>query len=330
MTDFFHTNLFRETGTSHLRKGRPCEDHVARASSEDHLVKVIALADGAGSYRNAELGARIVSETAAQMIAKKFDVLYALDEETAAQYILQETTAPLRERVRQTGGELIDYSCTLLLAALHYDGRYFVFHIGDGVVVGYHKSGICKTISRYEHDGPVNQATFVTVENTEYHLSKGKNDYYAFFLMSDGPEEYLVDEVSINPHVYLMCQRAFFLSEERMTEYLGALVSLLKDKRMFDDASFAILNDVRATASVFTQLAPSLMSVLFKMDSASKKEKQKAVNVLRVLSLHPKGLTANQLAKALHVKSKYVRKKMSSLVNAYLIDYKNGRYYLSD
>lgn len=193
--DFFNTVTYRETGVKHLEKGKGCEDNVYKSFSNETGVKVIALSDGAGSYENAAIGSETASRVAAGLIAHKFNLLYDLDSETAASYILREVTIPLRILAEETGKDLISYSATLLCAAMHPDGRYFLFHVGDGAIVGYNIRRGCETVSLYEHEGPANQATFVTVENTDYYLKKGSGDYISFILMSDGPEDFLVNEI---------------------------------------------------------------------------------------------------------------------------------------
>ena len=137
-------------------------------------MKSISLSDGAGSYSNAAVGSETVSKLSAQLFANKFDLLYALDSETASNYIIKEVRSPLEEMAKLSGNDLLSYSATLLCVAFHPDGRYLVFHIGDGAIIGYDVNKGLKAVSIYQHDGPANQTTFVTVDNAEYNFIKRK------------------------------------------------------------------------------------------------------------------------------------------------------------
>ena len=104
--DCFNTFLYRETGIKHTEKGKGCEDNISTAYSEKNGVKVVTLSDGAGSYENAAIGSEMCSRIAAGLIASKFDLIYNLDSETSASYIIKEVRTPLEEEAKKNGNEL--------------------------------------------------------------------------------------------------------------------------------------------------------------------------------------------------------------------------------
>lgn len=79
----FKTILYKETGSRHIERNKNCEDNVFRYISENGITS-IALSDGAGSYKYAEKGSEITARMAATFMAKKFERLYGLDNETIA------------------------------------------------------------------------------------------------------------------------------------------------------------------------------------------------------------------------------------------------------
>lgn len=328
---YFSTVMYRETGIKHLEKGKGCEDNVYTAYSADSGVKSISLSDGAGSYSNAAVGSETVSKLSAQLFANKFDLLYALDSETASNYIIKEVRSPLEEMAKLSGNDLLSYSATLLCVAFHPDGRYLVFHIGDGAIIGYDVNKGLKAVSIYQHDGPANQTTFVTVDNTEYNFIRGKDTYSSFVLMSDGPEDFLVNEVEVNPRVQMMIQLSYFVSEEAMKEQLASLINLLNDNGMTDDASFAIILDTRKTADIFANLSPEMRNMLFESDGEiGSKKLKKVLEVINIISLYSNGATLQQISRQLHVHSpKIAKKKIGFMVEMKLIEQVNGKYYIA-
>lgn len=327
----FSSVLYKETGVRHIDKGKGCEDNVYTAFSDESGVKVVSLSDGAGSYSNAAIGSEIVSEISAELLAKKFDLLFDLDSETAADYIIKEVRSPLEEKARQSGNDLLSYSATLLCVAMHPDGRFIAFHVGDGAIVGYDIKEGCKTVSIYDHDGPVNQTTFVTVDNTEYKLVRGKNEYAAFVLMSDGPEDFLVNEMEVHPRVEMMIQLSYFVSEEEMKKQLASLIRLLNDNSMTDDASFAVIFDTQKTADMFESLSPQMRRMLFEGDGVISPQKlKKALDVINIILLCDNGATLQQLSRYLHVHSTTIaKKKIEFMIEMKLIERVNGKYYIA-
>ena len=330
MKKYFASVLYRETGRQHLEAGKGCEDAVSSCYAKETGVQAISLSDGAGSYENAALGAELTAKTAAAFLAEKFELLYELDEETAAAFLLKKVRTPLEAEAAKSGKDLLSYSATLLCAALHPDGRFLVFHVGDGAVVGYSPKAGCKTVSVYEHQGPVNQTTFVTVDDTDYQFYRGRGEYAAFVLMSDGPEEFLANAQQVHSRVKLMIQLAYFVSEENMQEQLESLVGLLKQKGMRDDASFALLLDTQKTAAVFAGLSPQMKQMLFGVEELGTKKLKQSVEILDTITAYPNGATVSQIARQLYFHSpKIAKKKMQFMLDMNLIEWANGRYYLS-
>ena len=66
-------------GKDHVQSGLPCQDKTAFAMKDG--VRVIALADGAGSKKDSHLGAEITTNTVVKMLANNFDDYFTLLED---------------------------------------------------------------------------------------------------------------------------------------------------------------------------------------------------------------------------------------------------------
>lgn len=331
--------LYKETGKKHILRNKPCEDFVAYRTNKEKTVYTVALSDGAGSYKRAEIGAEITATTCAALVADQFERLYMVPDDFTAQIILGEINQKIKEaaldeykKAGDSTGEsytLLDYSATLLCVATHIDGRYLVFHVGDGAIVKLNRNQRPEILSRYQHSGAANQTTFVTVPYTDYFLQKGTENASSYLLMSDGPEEFLVNEVAIHPRVALLQHLGFFYYEEDMVDELSILTKELKDAYMTDDCSFAMLQDRRQIGNVFFRLEAKLRSNLFE-HIFTKKELKQNREILCVLSTAVHGASDAHLARKLHVHSKkYIFKKMYHLINIGLVQYEDGKYYLN-
>ena len=325
----FRSVLFRRTGTMHIKDGKDCEDSVSRNYDAQSGVTAVALSDGAGSYAKAAIGSDITSRCAAELLVQKFDLLYELDDDTVSSYILREVTAALQTAADRDGAAFEDYSSTLLLAAMHPDGRYLIFHVGDGAVIGFTDKCECSVLSLYDHIGPANEATFVTVPNTEYHILRGSGGFYAFSLMSDGPEEFMVNEVEVSPRVTLMHQLAFALSENSMEQQLNSMVELFNERGMYDDASFALISDSRASSAVFRAMNPALRETLIGTDAGPRQARRREV-IVQILSAGTNGVTIQEMTRRLHLHSpRITRKKMQPFIERGIVELTAGKYYLT-
>ena len=313
----------------HIKDGRDCEDNICRSYEVQSGVSVIALSDGAGSYVNAGIGSKIAVKIAADLLAQKFNLFYELDDDTASSYILREVTTALRAEAERKSAELESYSATLLLVAMHPDGRYLIFHVGDGAVIGFTDKCESIALSLYDHAGLANETTFVTVPDTEYRILRGNGGFYAFSLMSDGPEEFMVNEVDVSPRVTLMHQLAFVLSENNMEQQLNSMVELFNEIGMYDDASFAIISDVRATSAVLRTMNPTLRETLIDTDAGSKQACRREI-IIQILSAGVAGVTIQQMTRRLRTHSpRITKKKMQPFIDQGLVELIAGKYYLA-
>lgn len=326
------TCIYKETGKKHSFKGMLCEDSVAKFYAKETGVTAVALSDGAGSCEHALVGSSLVSETAAGLLSDKFEKLWALDNLTAAECIICEVCRPLSKASEANNWAMESMYATLLCVAVHPDGRYLAFHVGDGVIVGYSPKKGCHILSQYEHEYASNIATFVNVPGTDYKLLKGKREYSSFLLSSDGAEPYLVPPGIVTAPILMLQQAAFVLSDTEMEEYMSSLVNKLKkDCHADDDISFALLSDYRDTEAVFFDMTHQFLCGLMDIpDMPAKRSKQKEyIKIIQELHYYPEGMSYMELCRKLYLRKKSrLLKRMSRMFPGEFLKCEKGWIYL--
>lgn len=303
----FGTSLYKEIGGRHIRANKACEDAVANFCSVDGSIASVALSDGAGSCEHALDGAAIASKVASEMLVEQFDELWALTEDEFAQCIINRVCCELRKKADENSWTMQSMYATLLCAVMHRDGRYMVFHVGDGAVVGYSEKSGGRVISQYEHEYASNITTFINVPGTAYEVRRGTGDYWSFLLTSDGAEPYLFPGGVVTREAYMLQQAGFVLSENETESFMISLTKVLKnDCDAYDDISFALLSNVSMSGYIFNKMNPDLMIWLLSLNRYPKTKKTMGayVTVIQELQSHPEGVTYDRMARLLHSHSK--------------------------
>lgn len=132
----------RVIGASHARRGKPCQDEVGGLSFGD--VVAVAVADGLGSSRHAEVGARLAVQIALDAVARFADELgeqaadladvHRLAAERLRVQVVREWVARVRLRAGSDDVPLVDYGATLVFA-LATPRFLLIGQLGDGDVL---------------------------------------------------------------------------------------------------------------------------------------------------------------------------------------------------
>lgn len=139
----------------------------------------------------------------------------------------------------------------------------------------------------------------------------------------------MVNEVDVSPRVTLMHQLAFVLSENNMEQQLNSMVELFNEIGMYDDASFAIISDVRATSAVLRTMNPTLRETLIGTDAGSKQACRREI-IIQILSAGVAGVTIQQMTRRLRTHSpRITKKKMQPFIDQGLVELIAGKYYLA-
>lgn len=184
------------TGRAHLLAGLPCQDQIALCRSGEGGV-CAALADGAGSRAKSDLGAACVTQCAAQLLCRRFDTLWAMEDRALAETLTASCTRALRRQALPAS----ELASTLLFFAGHADGRYLAGHLGDGVLI-WVQNGKSRVLSPPENGDYPNETFFITVGSAAEHLRlyRGRLEAPgALLMMSDGMAESLYQKSTGTP-----------------------------------------------------------------------------------------------------------------------------------
>jgi hypothetical protein len=192
-------------GTAHSHSGLPCQDFFALTDVANGR-RVVALADGAGSAKCCQTGARLAVEKIISAIANHPGGLRDITDVEALDFgrLVREE---IIEKSKADGNEIGDYHCTLLAAAFEADCSYF-WHVGDGAWIVETTQGIeCAT---WPYKGEFNnQTAFITEDDwAEVRDDQDAKWQFAHFDnvvsamgFTDGLEMFCLDAATRKPHL---------------------------------------------------------------------------------------------------------------------------------
>lgn len=240
-------------GTRHLEEGLPCQDYAV--ASRGRKICGVALADGAGSARHSELGAKVVVTDVLKLLRTRFDELLQLDLDAMAERIVGRLRQSLENQARRKSVEFHDLASTLLFSVT--DGeQYLCGQIGDGRIAMFDASLVYAKYMFEPHKGEFfNQTSFVTSRGAilDMHLARGiLDDIGGFALMSDGAEECLFNRAdqSFAPALSRMMGWFDSHSERRIRSALSSNLEKTLRDRTGDDLSLALMRIKQVSLTV--------------------------------------------------------------------------------
>lgn len=192
-------------GTSHKERGGPGQDAflVEIAERNGDQILVVAVSDGAGSARAADVGSKIAVATAVEQVRAWLASGSPLDALT--QTVMLEWLKGVREQIADVAAEaeaeMKDYAATLLVAVL--GPQYAAFgQIGDGAMVVLTDEQEWTFIFWPQHGEYANTTYFVTDNNALETLAfdAGPRSIAELAMFSDGLEAMVLDYRSRTVH----------------------------------------------------------------------------------------------------------------------------------
>ena len=233
-------------GSGHKKKNIPCQDKTC--CLERNKVRVIALADGAGSAQLSHFGAEEVTNCVAGYFADHFDDLYENDDASIQKAIASELRDTLNTLATRLECNVKDLSSTLLVVAVKKQ-HYLALHIGDGVIGCYLRDKLV-TLSEPDNGEFAHMTWFTTTTELEKVIRIYRGDATAisgFILMSDGVEPSLYDGQNArlaDAVINLFYTNAKYGKHE-MTAMLEESLRDVIALRTHDDCSIALLSRTR-------------------------------------------------------------------------------------
>jgi hypothetical protein len=181
-------------GTSHRRKGIPCQDAHQIVSLPGGGFAAAA-ADGAGSAKHAERGSRIAVESAVAFLAKGIESPNRLDEASGRELLqgaLEKARAVIAAECRASDSEpalqVSDLATTLLLC-FATGSTVGACQVGDGAIVELEDGGVVHALTKPVRSEYLNETTFVTSDHflasASYAVKEGHN-IQGLILFTDG------------------------------------------------------------------------------------------------------------------------------------------------
>lgn len=312
-------------GRSHVAKEIPCQDKVCCFQSGD--VCVIALADGAGSAANSEVGAELTTRNVCTYLAENFDgIITTMNAAEAKSSIHGKVLSALKEKAEEKQWKLSSLASTMLFVAVKGEDC-LIGHIGDGVICC-SKENTLKAISLPSNGEFSNSTTFVTSPNAllDFRLFKAKvGQIEAFCLMSDGAAESLFNRRTreIAGMVGKVFAATLNLKPSSCAEYYKRLLHDLLKMRTSDDCSIVVMAKAN-TASALLNMDET--AFLRQLGLRKGKSSRAMLSLLTALDNAPQ--TKSALAKKLHTKEKAVSRRLETLIERDIVLCSNGKYYV--
>lgn len=264
-------------GKDHVRGNLPCQDKTAYYQKNG--VRVIALADGAGSKKDSHLGADIATNTVCKLLIDKFDEYFTLLEDEPSRksnlgkIIVKEVYQNLNNLVTENKAiSIIEMSSTLLFVAMKGD-RYIQGHIGDGLIgeLLNGETGLEVRVRSYpENNGAPNITFFITDSdaNDNFRITSGfiGSHIKGFVLMSDGPEEVLYDleNKTLNPYIKNLFTMYKGTQKDSYSETLLRFLDEQVSKYSYDDLSINFLYIENESIDYYKSLGQDYLAYLDK------------------------------------------------------------------
>ncbi|WP_274968783.1 PP2C family serine/threonine-protein phosphatase [Succinimonas amylolytica] len=313
-------------GTSHIKNNIPCQDKTF--FKNENGTYAVSLADGAGSCKLSHIGAEVVTHAICDLFCSDFDAIFSNDNGPKVKADLMDLLInKLTETGKANNCDIKDLSSTLLFVAVK-DDNFILGHIGDGVV-GYLKNNEMKIASMPDNGEFSNTTIFTTSQNALASLKLFKGKVAAidgFVLMSDGPEAVFYDKVKKTLASSLKKLFSFSkalpvsVMEKKMSELFNSIVK----KHTNDDCSMIIFSNMTKN-NVFNALPfNDLCDILNLSASTPKKVADKYTMIIDTLQCH--NMTCKELSKIVHVKHRYLEKKLTKLCELGYIVNNNNTY----
>ncbi len=322
------TSEYTAVGRVHLKVGIPCQDKVCTYKNDD--VTVVSLADGAGSAKLSHFGAEAVLERVSSDLGDHFEEYFAQSNVSAIrQRLFSKVLDALEETQSRLQCDLRDLSSTLLATAV-CGSRYFIVHIGDGVI-GYLKDDKIKVASGPDNGEFVNETFFTTTPSALscMRILKGTDDKIGgFVLMSDGTENALYNKRTheLSQGIKRIMQMTVLCPDNSMRELLSETFTSAVMSLTQDDCSISILANTKAFPA-YCNMSISEKLNLLQIGCNARDKTKRIRQVGEILYAASKGASAAQIARQVHINPKHIIKKLNSLVSLGLLERNQGIYH---
>lgn len=244
-------------GKYHITNNLVCQDRTYYY--EEHGVKVMSLADGAGSQPHSEIGSELVCKEICKLLTCNFTeylMFFEYEKSNPSKHILKmkelskiivdSLLYKLKEKAIMMNIALKELSSTLLFFAIK-DNHYIYGHIGDGIIAGLYSENngqSLKLMSESENGEAANITFFVTDPDSIEHLRLGSGrieNLSGIVMSSDGAADVLFSKAGIDDSSYELFSKFNMKTSEEYHDILSDFLSKVISNYSTDDLSLNIL-----------------------------------------------------------------------------------------
>lgn len=189
----YKENVIVKQGRVHRQENISCQDK-SKFVFENNIF-CLAIADGAGSRKYAEIGAEIAVDRCTKYIVNEFDRLYEDDkDERICQFIIDDIIFGLKSFSSDKNYDIRELASTIAVIAIKED-KYIIFSLGDSTILKNIKNKRIRIVS------PVNfgakNITVLTTTDNAFKFGKCRKgsieNIDGFVIMTDGAKDIYYD-----------------------------------------------------------------------------------------------------------------------------------------
>ena len=185
---------FSYAGSRHGLLPERNEDAVAERDCGTH--KVVVLCDGASCCANGKAAARLTADALAGFLAFRFGRCLLEAQDVLRREVVKLITEVLTEAARAAGADPASFGCTVMAAAMDRQGRWCLFHLGDGTALGRMEPDSGWAVFSHPQSGLVPGGTSLTMNGAMFDNLRFYRQAFpagrALVLATDGALELLV------------------------------------------------------------------------------------------------------------------------------------------
>lgn len=313
-------------GKGHKRDNTPCQDKTCFKNNDETYV--VSLADGAGSCCLSHIGAEAVTRKICDIFLSSFNTFFENDNGAEVKRdILGEVGKELKIIADEQKCSLKDLSSTLLMVAVK-DDKFIICHIGDGVI-GYMKNGVLKPASVPSNGEFVNTTIFTTSADAiqSMKLIKGRlNGIESFVLMSDGPESVFYSKMkkTLASGLKKIILSSKLLPTSFVENRIREFFETIAEKHTLDDCSLICFSNVDNFS--FESLSFTEKCDFLNLRATKRRTMRRYFAILERLFYQP--LSCKELSKKVHLKPRYLEKRLQHLIKLGVVENSENLYHL--
>lgn len=223
-------------GTAHERVGMGCQDVCGWRKLPGELI-VAAVADGAGSASQGEVGARVAVDAVLDYLVGECGEDDAVVTVGEVEGWMQAVVPIAQESVWREAGERgvaeRELATTLIVLAVA-PGFVVAAQIGDGATVVQDESGEMTTLTSPNEEGYINETTFITEPDAIAHLHCHvlEREIVAAAAFTDGLQRLALKMPEAAPHIPFFSPLFRFMASQETTDAEAELTALLRSPRI--------------------------------------------------------------------------------------------------